>query len=77
VLGFLEQVDQVLGIFYQVEGAPTRPAELPAELANLLEARQRARLAKDWKKSDELRAQLSAAGIVVKDTKEGYEWAWA
>lgn len=77
VLGFLEQVDQVLGIFYQVEGASTRPAQLPAELASLLEARQQARLAKDWKKSDELRAQLAAAGVVVKDTKEGYEWTWA
>lgn len=77
VLGFLEQVDQVLGIFYQVEQPPTHPAELPAELASLLKARQEARLAKDWKKSDELRDQLATAGVVVKDTKEGYEWTWA
>lgn len=77
VLGFLEQIDQVLGIFYQVEGAQTRPAELPAELERLLRERQEARLAKNWKMSDELRAQLAAAGVVVKDTKEGYEWSWA
>lgn len=76
VLGFLDQVNQVLGIFYQVEGAPSRPAELPSELARLLEERQGARQAKEWKKSDELRDQLAAAGVVVKDTKEGYEWAW-
>ncbi len=77
VLGFLEQVDRVLGIFGQAEGASSRQAELPTELASLLEARQQARLAKDWKKSDELRDQLAAAGVVVKDTKVGYEWTWA
>jgi cysteinyl-tRNA synthetase len=77
VLGFLEQVNQVLGIFYQEEQASSRPAELSPELAALLEARQTARQAKDWMRSDELRAQLAAAGVIVKDTKEGYEWTWA
>jgi cysteinyl-tRNA synthetase len=76
LLGFLDQVDQVLGIFYEVEGAPSRPTELPPELAGLLEERQRARRAKDWKKSDELRDQLAAAGVAVKDTRDGYEWSW-
>jgi cysteinyl-tRNA synthetase len=46
-------------------------AELPAEVAALLEARRQARAAKDWKKSDELRTQIEALGWQVKDTKDG------
>jgi len=46
-------------------------AEIPAEVLALAEARVAARTAKDWKKSDELRAQLEALGWQVKDTKEG------
>lgn len=44
---------------------------LPAEVAQLAEERERARLAKDWKKSDELRDKLGALGWEVRDTKEG------
>ena len=46
-------------------------AELPAEIANLAEARAQARLAKDFRKSDELRDQLNALGWEVRDTKDG------
>ncbi|MCC7265053.1 MAG: cysteine--tRNA ligase [Candidatus Latescibacteria bacterium] len=78
VLGFLEKVDQVLGVFYEVASAePARPAGLTPELERLLQERQRARLAKEWGRSDELRDQLAAAGVVVKDTRDGYEWTWA
>ncbi len=44
---------------------------LPAEVVQLAEERQRARLAKEWKKSDELRDKLSALGWDVRDTKDG------
>ncbi|MGI9113555.1 MAG: cysteine--tRNA ligase [Chthoniobacterales bacterium] len=44
---------------------------LPPEIAQLLEQRTQARLAKDFRKSDELRDQLSALGYDVRDTKEG------
>jgi cysteinyl-tRNA synthetase len=37
----------------------------------MAEARQSARLAKDWRKSDELRDQLAALGWEVRDTAEG------
>ncbi len=80
VLGVLDQVDQVLGIFYEVEGGQdgqAAAAQLPPELEQLLRDRQQARSAKDWRRSDELRDQLAAAGVVVKDTKDGYEWTWA
>ena len=45
--------------------------ELPAEVAELAEARAQARLAKDFRKSDELRDQLNALGWEARDTKDG------
>ena len=65
--GWLEwwnQVDQVL----QISG---EEAALPAEIAELAEARVQARLAKDWRKSDELRDELAARGWEARDTKDG------
>jgi cysteinyl-tRNA synthetase len=58
------RVDQVLGI----SGEET---SLPDEIAKLTEARVQARLAKDWRKSDELRDELAARGWEARDTKDG------
>jgi cysteinyl-tRNA synthetase len=44
---------------------------LPSEIAKLAEARVQARLAKDWRRSDELRDELSARGWEARDTKDG------
>ena len=49
--------------------------ELPSEVMQLAEARVQARLAKQWKKSDELRDQLAALGWEVRDTKDGQKVA--
>ncbi|MBQ8885365.1 MAG: cysteine--tRNA ligase [Clostridia bacterium] len=46
---------------------------VPEEVKRLAEERFEARKNKDWAKSDELRARLSALGYAVKDSKEGYE----
>jgi cysteinyl-tRNA synthetase len=43
----------------------------PPEIAKLADARTQARLAKDWRKSDELRDELSARGWEARDTKDG------
>jgi cysteinyl-tRNA synthetase len=59
-----QRIDRVLEL--HEEEAP-----LPPEIANLAEERERARLAKDWKKSDELRDQLNALGWDARDTKGG------
>jgi cysteinyl-tRNA synthetase len=60
-----EQVDSVLGV-----GAP-RGVEVPAEITALLEARQAARKAKDFKKADAIRDELKAKGWVIEDTPKG------
>ena len=46
-------------------------AELPDEVKKLAEARTQARLAKDFRKSDELRDKLNALGWEARDTKDG------
>jgi cysteinyl-tRNA synthetase len=49
----------------------TDDTELPEEVAKLAEARTQARLAKDFRKSDELRDKLNALGWEARDTKDG------
>lgn len=45
-----------------------------AEVESLIAERWEARSAKDWAKSDEIRDELSAMGVVIKDSKEGTTW---
>jgi cysteinyl-tRNA synthetase len=45
--------------------------EIPSEVLNLANEREQARLAKDFRKSDELRQQLNALGWEARDTKDG------
>ena len=44
---------------------------IPPEIVDLIEARRIARLAKEWRKSDELRDKLATLGWEVRDTKDG------
>jgi cysteinyl-tRNA synthetase len=46
-------------------------AAIPPEILALAEARVQARLAKNWRKSDELRDDLAARGWEARDTKDG------
>ena len=47
------------------------PDNIPDEVLQLAEARTQARLAKDFRKSDELRDKLNALGWEARDTKDG------
>jgi cysteinyl-tRNA synthetase len=58
-------IHSVLGV-----GAPVG-AEVPPELQALLEARQAARKAKDFKRADAIRDELKAKGWVIEDTAKG------
>ncbi|MCL2164637.1 MAG: cysteine--tRNA ligase [Oscillospiraceae bacterium] len=49
----------------------TTSLELPADVIALLNERDEARAAKDFKKSDEIRDKLKAMGYEVRDTKDG------
>jgi len=68
------QAAQLLADWQQMNSvlALERDAQvIPAEVMGLVEQRQQARAAKDWKKSDALRDEILKLGWVVKDTKDG------
>jgi cysteinyl-tRNA synthetase len=45
-----------------------------AEIEALIDERNKARKARNFKRSDEVRDQLASAGIVLEDTKDGTRW---
>lgn len=47
---------------------------LAEDIEKMIEDRQAARKAKDFKKADEIRDALLAKGIVLEDTREGVKW---
>ena len=63
----LYQLGSILGLFWKVPAG----ADWPADVAALAEARVAARKAKDFRKSDELRDQLAALGVIVEDGPQG------
>jgi cysteinyl-tRNA synthetase len=68
-------LDQLLGLDLARDvGKPTMAPQLPEGAAALLEARARAREARDWPGSDRLRDELAALGVTVADTPEGQSW---
>ena len=66
VLNKLKELSSVLGIM-------TKETEekLPEEIQKMADERALARKNRDWKRSDELRDALKAAGYAVEDTKQG------
>ena len=64
LLGWWNRINKTLDF----EGAE---AEMPDDVKQLAEARVQARLAKDFRKSDELRDKLNALGWEARDTKDG------
>ena len=47
---------------------------LDEEIEKLIEERQMARKEKNFKRADEIRDELAAMGIILKDTREGVQW---
>ena len=50
---------------------------LDKEIEDLIAERQAARKAKDFARADEIRNELLAKGIILKDTREGVKWTRA
>ncbi|MCX8043258.1 MAG: cysteine--tRNA ligase [Desulfobacterota bacterium] len=48
----------------------------PDEIGRLIAERAQARKDKNWARADQIRAELAARGIVLKDTPQGTEWSF-
>ncbi len=64
-----DELTDVLGILYN-----RKADSLDAEIEALIEKRQAARKAKDFKTADAIRDALKAQGIVLEDTPQGIKW---
>lgn len=60
----------VLGLA-QKEKLEEKAEEIPAEIQAIVDERAEARKNKDWKRSDELRDAIKAAGYILEDSREG------
>lgn len=65
----LEKLLEALGIH-----AERKEESLDARVEALIEERQTARKEKNYARADEIRAELTAMGILLEDTKEGVKW---
>jgi cysteinyl-tRNA synthetase len=65
----LDKFDSVLGIFGE-----TVEELLEADIEKLIAERQEARRNRNFARSDEVRDQLAARGIILEDTKDGVRW---
>jgi len=72
ILKNVEGLSEVFGLLQKEEA--TIQKELPEDAKLLIEEREKARKEKNWKKADEIRAQLAEGGIILIDTSEGTEW---
>lgn len=64
-----DAIADVLGILYN-----RKKETLDADIEALIEKRQAARKAKDFKTADAIRDQLAGMGITLKDTPQGVQW---
>ena len=69
LLEILTRLCDVLGLIVE-----KKEDILDKEIEDLIEERQAARKAKDFKRADEIRDELLAKGIILKDTREGVKW---
>ena len=63
----LHDLGRIIGMFWKPPGGETWEPEVLA----LLEAREQARGSRDWKRADEIRAQLLGLGVTVEDGAQG------
>ena len=65
----------ILGLKKESESVGKDHEVLGKVLDMVMSIRTEAKQKKDWATSDKIRDELKAAGVNVKDTKDGYEWS--
>ncbi|MCI9019221.1 MAG: cysteine--tRNA ligase [Eubacterium sp.] len=73
---FLQKLHDRLALLCGVLGIVTEKEEemLDSFIEQLIQERQEARKQKDFARADQIRDELAAKGIVLKDTREGVAW---
>ena len=69
VLGFMRQANQILAVIDFEAGG-----ERDEQVERLIEARNKARQAKDFARADALREELQSLGVQLTDTPTGTRW---
>ncbi|MFA5947556.1 MAG: cysteine--tRNA ligase [Candidatus Gracilibacteria bacterium] len=69
ILDYLGKMDSILGVIF-----PREEQKIGGDVEDLIKQREEARKNKDFKKSDEIRADLLKKGIVLEDTPNGTIW---
>ena len=70
---FMDEINEVLGIFYTLPEDEVEET-LPDDLLALIAEREEARKEKNWARSDEIRDQFTEMGYVLEDTPDGTAW---
>ena len=68
-------VFEILGLKAESEAGGSNNEVLGKVLDMVMSIRTDAKNNKDWATSDKIRDELKAAGLLIKDTKDGYEWS--
>jgi len=63
----IEKMDEVFGL----DLLKKEEIKIPAEIKSLIDEREKARTDKNWKKADELRAEIKELGYQINDTENG------
>jgi cysteinyl-tRNA synthetase len=69
ILDTIYKLDEVLAILPE-----KKDENLPPEILDKIELRQKAREEKNFKLADSIREELRQMGIILEDTKEGVRW---
>ena len=69
LLDTIERLCDILGIIIK-----RKEISLDSKVEELISERQAARKAKDFKRADEIRDELTSMGIILEDTREGVKW---
>ena len=71
---FFRDMDQVMGVIGITQAEKEESSGEAEEIEKLIEERYLARKAKDWARSDAIRDELAAKGIILEDTPQGTKW---
>lgn len=74
---YQDYIFEILGLKAESESVSQDHEVLGKVLDMVMSIRTEAKQRKDWATSDKIRDELKMAGVLVKDTKDGYEWELA